>query len=114
MSEQVLVKAEDIRLIAKNIDTKREEINTIYKSEVLPVLNSSEDCLKVSGLKYDDVSKSFNDLFISLDEHLGKLSKVLVEQIIPGYEASSAIIKQYFNSEFAEQLTAAMAKMNGK
>ena len=82
MSEQVLVKTEDIRLIAKNIDTKREEINTIYKNEVLPVLNSSEDCLKVSGLKYDDVSNSFNNLFNSLDEHLGKLSKVLVEQII--------------------------------
>ena len=41
MSEQLLVKTEDIRLIAKNIDTKREEINTIYKNEVLPVLNSS-------------------------------------------------------------------------
>ena len=114
MSNNMLVKADDIRLIAKNIDSKREEINTIYKNEVLPVLNSSEDCLKVSGLKYDDVSSSFNNLFNSLDEHLSKLSKVLVEKIIPGYEASSAVIKQYFNSQFAEQLTAAMAKMNGK
>ena len=47
-------------------------------------------------------------------QELIKPAKQSVEQIIPGYEASSAVIKQYFNSEFAEQLTAAMAKMNGK
>lgn len=113
MNEKTVVKTDEIRQIANNINSKREEINGVFKTDVLPVLNSSEDCLKVSGLNYDEVINAFNNLFNSLDGQLNNLTDVLINKVIPSYENVSEVIKKYFNADFAEQMSKAIATMNG-
>ena len=83
-----------------------------FTSKILPVLNSSEECLKVSGLNYEEVQKSFNDVFNKLDGRLTDLSRALTDKIIPGYENASDVIRQMFNTEFAEELQKALSIMN--
>ncbi len=112
MNDKIVVKTEEIRQIAQNINAKREEIKNVYSANVLPILNSSEECLKVSGLNYEEVLQSFNSLFNSLDAQLNSLSDVLVNKVIPGYENVSDVIKKLFNSTLADQISQAMTKMN--
>ena len=76
MNSQMVVKTEEIRNIARNIDNKRETIYNIYKSDVVSILNSSRECIKISGLNYDEFMNSFNDLFNSLNEQLKNLSDI--------------------------------------
>ena len=112
MNQNIFVDTDAIRVVAKNIDDKRQEIDTIYKNRMIPVLQQCAEYLKVSGLNYDDVSSSFNKVFESLNNQLNELTGALTEKIIPSYENASSIIKQAFNNEFAEELKTALNIMN--
>ena len=106
------VRTEDMKIVASNINSKREEISKIFKTKLLPILETSKECLNVSGLNYDDVIKSYENLFNSLDTQLNKLTDALVNQIIPSYNESSQIITKMFNSDFAKNMQDALTMMN--
>ena len=112
MNDKALVKTDEIRQIAQNISTRREEIKNVYTTDILPILNSSEECLKVSGLNYEEVLQSFSSLFNSLDTQLNSLSDVLINKVIPNYDGVSDVIKRLFNTTLADQMSQALTKMN--
>lgn len=111
-NDKSIVSKEGIIQIAQNIDTRRQEIYDVYKTQIVPILKSSEECLSVSGLNYDDVIKSFENVFNSLNTQITDLYKALTDKIIPNYENTSNIIRQLFNSEFAEELSGILSTMN--
>lgn len=98
--------------IATNINKRRVEISEIYHNKILPILKTSEDCLKVSGLSYDEVVTSFNTVFDSLNEKLNNLTDDLNTKVIPQYESSATVVSRMFNDEFADKVREAMAIMN--
>ncbi len=108
----IQVNTAEMRRIASNIDTKKNEILDIYNNKVKPILESSQDCLKVSGLSYDSVVSSFNNVFNTLNEQLSSLTDALTTKIIPKYEESSNAVASMFNNEFAEQMNSTLSVMN--
>lgn len=112
MSDRIVVDVEGMREVAAAIDTKRQEIFNTYVSDVGSVLNLSRECFKVSGLDYDSVKSSFDNVFNSLDERLSSLSGALTNRIIPKYENSSRSISTMFNQTFADQMRSTMSIMN--
>lgn len=111
-NDRSIVNKDGIIQIAQNIDSRRQDIMDVYKSKILPILQSSSECLSVSGLDYEDVIKSFDNVFNSLDTQITDLYRALTDKIIPSYENSSNIIRQLFNSEFAEELSKILSIMN--
>ncbi len=113
-SENNIIKTADIKQVANNIDKKRDEIYNVYKESILTILNNSQDILKVSGLTYDELIASFNELFTNLDNQLSGLVRFLTNNVITSYEKSSDAIARNFNQKLADQVSKAMAAMRGK
>ena len=110
----IRVNTNSIQNVSNNIDTKREEMLEIYRTQILPALQSSKEYLNVSGLSYDEVIASFNALFGSLDSQLGNFTDTLNSKVIPKYLTSANIVNQLFNKEFADEMGNILTKMNSK
>ena len=110
----IRVNTSSIQTVSNDIDTKRAEMLEIYRTKILPALQSSKEYLNVSGLSYDEVIASFNALFGSLDSQLGNFTNTLNTKVIPKYQSSATIVNQLFNREFADEMSQIMAKMNSK
>ena len=108
----VKINTTEMRNIADNIRGWNEEIWSIVVQKVRPILESSKDCLTVSGLSYDEVITSFNNVFDTLDNQLSSLSEVLTNKIIPKYEQSENVVANMFNKDFAAEMTKLMGEMN--
>lgn len=110
----IRVNTQGVLNAANNIDAKKAQMLEIYQKKILPALQSSEDYLKVSGLSYEEIIASFNQLFGSLDNQLGDFTSTLTTKVIPKYQQSSEIVNQMFNSDFANQMNDILTKMNTK
>ena len=97
--------------IATNINTKRDEISSLYKNSITKIINESKDAISISGLNFDDFVQKFGNTFEALDTRLAELSEVLVNQIIPNYDELNVQIKQAFNQDFATQMTEILKKL---
>ena len=112
MNGNLYVNTAGLKEVADSIKIKKEKINEIYQNEVLNALKECEEYFKVSGLNYEDVSKSFNAVFSTLDTRLSDLVTILTGTIIPKYEQTSNVVANLFNSDFAEKMQSILSKMN--
>ncbi len=110
----IRVNTQEVQNAVNNIDAKKAQMLEIYRTKILPTLQSSEDYLKVSGLSYDEIVASFNQLFGSLDNQLGDFTSTVNNKVIPKYQASANIVSQMFNSEFADQMQDIISQMNSE
>jgi uncharacterized protein YukE len=101
----------EVRAIANSLSSKKEELNNIYRSRLAPLLRSIDEYLRVSGLSYDEVVSSFDNVFNSLDQRMGDLSGILINKIIPEYENAAAAINNSFNNTFANEMRTVLATM---
>ena len=101
----------EVRAIADRLDSKKEEIISVYRSRLLPLLKSTEECLKVSSLSYDEVFNSFDSVFNTLDHRMTELTSILKNKIIPEYENSASAISSAFNNTFAEEMRSILSQM---
>lgn len=111
MNQENYVSTEGLKEIANNINTKRDEIATLYKNSITKVLTESKDAISISGINFDEFLSKFGKTFETLDTRLGELSNVLVNQIIPNYDEINVQIKQIFNQDFANQMNDILNKL---
>lgn len=111
-SDKVFVNSQELIEIAKSIESKKDQIMNIYKTEVLPSLESSESCLSAAGLNYSELINVFNKVYNGIDSQISSMTNVLINKIAPNYDAIALSIKNSFNSEFTSQMNECIAKMN--
>ncbi len=107
----IKINTSEVRAIADRLDSKKEQIMNVYKNKLIPLIESSEDCLKVSSLSYDEVINSFNSVFNSLDQRMNELTNVLKNKIIPEYENAAGAIRNSFNNTFADEMRSILSNM---
>ena len=107
----IKINTSEVRAIADRLDSKKEQIMNVYKNKLIPLIESSEDCLKVSSLSYDEVINSFNSVFNSLDQRMNELTSVLKNKIIPEYENAAGVIRNSFNNTFADEMRSILSSM---
>ena len=107
----IKINTSEVRAIADRLDSKKEQILNVYKNRLIPLIQSSEDCLKVSNLSYDEVIDSFNSVFNALDQRMNELTNVLRNKIIPEYENAASAIRNSFNNNFADEMRSILSNM---
>ena len=94
----------ELKSIAKSLETERQQINSTYKSKIIPVLESSKKCFFVAGLDTQEIIENFNSIFNDTDTRLTNLINVLNNNVIAEYSEIAQAITKMFNSDFASKL----------
>ena len=107
----LIVNAEDLKLVAKNLYDESTELKNLYNNQVKNAIESSKDAIVVSGLNFDDFNLCFNQAFNNLSSELENFSNALTNQILPKYDNLSTGIRNAFNNEFASQMLILLNKI---
>ena len=97
------VSIDSLKEAAAKLEKQRKNIINTYKKKVVPVLDSSKECLKVSGVDIEETKTKFNKVYDDLDKKLEKLFSVLNDKVIPNYSELVDILRDLFNKEFATE-----------
>lgn len=111
MNDKIIVDGAGLQQVSSQLASNSEKMYSLYTNDIVSVLNSCENELKVSGLDYSVVSESFKKVFSSLNSQINELVDVLNNTIIPGYESTGQTISKMFNSDFANQMSANINEM---
>lgn len=110
--DKIFINSEQLVAIANSIKSKKEQIMSIYNSEVVTALKSSENCLSVAGLDYASIINAFNNIYTEMDKRITNLADALSTKIAPNYDAMAVSIRNAFNSDFASEMQSLVARMN--
>ena len=105
LDDKVIVNGSGLQQVSSQLASNSEKLYSIYSSEIIPLLNSCEEELKVSGLDYSVVSDSFKQVFTRLHSRIDDLVNALNNTIIPEYESTAQSISKIFNTDFANKVT---------
>ena len=97
------VSIESLKQAASKLETQRDKIYKTYKNEVIPVLDSSKECLQISGVDTEETKQQFNTVYNSLNKQLSGLVSLLNDTIIPNYSELVDILRSMFNKDFASK-----------
>ena len=97
------VSIDSLKEAATKLEKQRSNIMTTYKKKVVPVLDSSKECLKVSGVDSEETKTNFNKVYDNLNKELEKLVSVLNDKVIPNYSELVDILRDLFNKDFATE-----------
>ena len=97
------VDIDKIKNMAKSIDARRDEMMTLYKMKIQPLIEFSRESIK-DNVSIIEIDKTFNNLFKELNVRLNELNVLLDNDIIPNYENLSSDIKELFNNQFALEM----------
>ena len=86
MNDLVLVDVTELKRVAESIASRRDELMNIYYSMIRPVMQSSKECIDVSGVDFDEIDEIFNNIFNKASNRISDLSNILTNKIIPNYE----------------------------
>ncbi len=111
-NSRVYVSLDELKQIANSLESQREQIYNTYNNKVKVVLQNTDKCFKVAGLKTADILNSFNTTFKSINDGLSGLVNVLNNNVIPQYNEIAIAIQQMFNRDFASQMTELLS-LNG-
>jgi len=106
------IQTDQLRTTTQRLIDETMEINNLFQGKVIPTLNACQEDLKVSGLNYDEVQTTFNNVFNSIVNQLNELSDAMENKIIPKYEQAAASISKLFNQDFANQMNTIMNNIN--
>ncbi len=86
MNDLVSVDVNELKKVASSIASRRDELMNVYYSIIRPVMQSSKECIDVSGVNFDEIDELFNSIFFNASNRISDLSNVLTNKIIPNYE----------------------------
>ena len=105
VNSRVYVSLDELKQIANSLESQREQIYNTYNNKVKVVLQNTDKCFKVAGLKTADILNSFNTTFKNINDGLSGLVNVLNNNVIPQYNEIAIAIQEMFNRDFASQMT---------
>jgi len=103
MAVTASVSLESLKNAAGKLENQRSIISTAYNEQVAPVLDSSKECLKVSGVDTLQTKAQFDKVYKDLDKQLSGLVSLLNDKVIPSYNELVEALKKLFNNEFASK-----------
>ena len=86
MNDLVSVDVNELKTVASSIASRRDELMNVYYSIIRPVMQSTKECIDVSGVNFDEIDELFNSIFFNASNRISDLSNVLTNKIIPNYE----------------------------
>ena len=86
MNDLVSVDVNELKTVASSIASRRDELMNVNYSIIRPVMQSSKECIDVSGVNFDEIDELFNSIFFNASNRISDLSNVLTNKIIPNYE----------------------------
>ncbi len=104
MNNNVVVSTEDIRLIANNLVSEKDEIIDLYNESLKNILDTSELELANSNTEIRNIIEEVKKLFTQFDNNITDLTNLLTNKIIPDYENLTGEIKTLFNKTFASEM----------
>lgn len=76
-------------------------------------MEKSQSCISISGLNFEQINQSFNQIFKKVTTNLDSLTLKLEKDVIPKYNALGEEIKAMFNQEFATKMNDLCTDMTG-
>ncbi len=104
MNNNVVVSTEEIRLIANNLISEKDEIIDLYNESLKDILDTSELELANSNTEIKNITEEVKKLFTQFDNNITDLTNLLTNKIIPNYEDLTGEIKTLFNKTFASEM----------
>ena len=104
MNNNVVVSTEEIRLIANNLISEKDEIIDLYNESLKDILDTSELELANSNTEIRNIIEEVKKLFTQFDNNITDLTNLLTNKIIPNYEDLTGEIKTLFNKTFASEM----------
>ena len=104
MNNNVVVSTEDIRLVANNLISEKDEILDLYNESLKDILDTSELELANSNTEIRIIIEEIKKLFTQFDNNITDLTNLLTNKIIPDYENLTGEIKTLFNKSFASEM----------
>ncbi len=99
------ISLEELKRVLTSLKNQRETIINEYKSNITKVLETSHDCISVSGLDMYAVTSAFDSTFNALEQNFDALIQVLENDIIKNYSDLSMAIQNLFSAQFAAKLS---------
>ena len=83
MNNGLYVSTEELRAVAIDLLTKKEQVMNIYNTNVRKVMEESKEAIVMSGLDFNEFDSQFRSAFTTLSNNLNALSTALTTQILP-------------------------------
>lgn len=103
MAVTASVSLENLKNAATKLEKQRANIINTYNKKVVPVLDSSKECLKVSGVNTEETKAQFDSVYNNLNKQLKGLVNLLNNQVLPNYTELVEVLRSLFNNDFASK-----------
>ncbi len=94
MKEKTFINVVEITSIANSLKTKADNIYNEYKTNCTPVIESSSECLQLSGINPIEYSQMLDEIYKKLNERLLGFSEFLINDIVAEYTTLSERVVQ--------------------
>ena len=105
MNDKRIVRIEELKMAASDINRKKDMIMTIYETNIKKNLYKSETYMEELGYDYSELETLFKKLFTDFESGVSELTDLLTKKIIPNYEELVLNIGRTFNKNFADEMT---------
>ncbi len=94
MKNQTFLNPVEITSIANSLKEKANNIHNEYKNNCTPAMESSKECLEISGLNPTEYFQMLDEIYQKLYERLLGFSEFLITDIVAEYTTlSERIVK---------------------
>ena len=85
MKEQTYLNTVEITSIANSLKSKSEQIYNEYKTNCIPIIELSSECIQLSGINTAEYIQMLDTVYIKLNERLLRFSEFLLTDIVTKY-----------------------------
>ena len=101
----VTINSEQITSIANSLKSKSGQIVSKYKEECTSAIQMSSECIKVSGLDFDQFFKALENIYTKVTDRINSLTDFLINNVVAEYESIGSAISNTFTNDLAQSLS---------
>ena len=100
-----------IREYSNLLNKDREELKSLYENKIKKVLENNYELISKNS-NYNEYTNRIISLINDIDYKISDLYRLLVTEIIPGYEETSTLINKHFNADFQNEISSLTNEIN--
>ena len=93
-----------IKELAEIINRNEQIVYGFYEDRLDRLLKQNMELIEKNSINYYDYTNNIKSLLEDIDDDLANLYRLLMTEIIPGYEDVALTIKKQFNTDFQESM----------
>ena len=101
-----------LKTVSTNMNAKKEEIYSIYRNKIKPLISESTKPLAKNGLSPDALNRDFLALFDKFNNSMSFFIDTLDNKIIPEYENLSSDLSSLFNKDFNDKMSSLLDSLS--